>query len=941
MNGYQTIMVKCYLNDGTLVFTQSKTLLVVEAPRIVLTTLEGDKSGVIATGTSVQFNAKFYGTPDYWKVTTIEGLSIVDGINTFKHTPNGGITRESLNEACGDEIIITVSAENTISGIKFTTQDTIRYRVVKFVVDNIRVKRVENGYFNGKFNQIYPLHTELDVTYYKDELQSAFDEEVKKEVKALAEAIDGFGVLEYTYTDNLTYKLNDGKSKTWYSASGNSWVELEQGEKTNYTIRNVYGTKTEIRDDQEIETIDTSKILTLSIQNTNVYARDVLASIVRITYTDKGRAIITTQVDSSKDVNYHNIISYANYLTKNDGTNNVEDVESEQVYFDRYSYLFTRSFTFNFTRLLNEETPDPIYNVEQFKAMQPGGYYILQSDLVLDKWVPMEANFALLDGNMHVITINSFDISDASTSGSYIGLFSTVSRAYDPNYVNNSTVIQNLTVEISHDIVLDMTTYTNVSFGIIAGQNEGVITNCRVVNNAEDIINERLSNLFTMSGTNTEARNMYTSYVYTTQDLTDIGNLERTTVDNNKRHASAALNEIIGFDNFVYDYIQAKVEGNSVLSATNNNFIKVFDTNFQNVLPGFAISYSDVAGKYIVSWNGGNGNNEYNSIAEFVETYYQELLSAYNTIVRSDDYLTLIRDYFIEVYITRSQEDAKHPISESDVLLNRFKEIIGSDEIGNYGIYVAKYNQLVALPTDIGYAIISPQMYIKGHVNNATGNKIGGFVGSNTGYITNSSVENISIKGTDYVAGFAANNNGDISSSYFAGGNIVSDDSNSKQNSATAGFVVTNSKNIQYSYALGRYADDITGFDESTKNTFVGYKAYKAYINGNDSEEMQNIATLRALNSAVYTNTFGSGFVYKNSGYINNSYSNILVAATAGAGFVVSNNDENSYIENCYSMSTGSGEAFSAFTNKVSATTASDKVKDCYYLVIDAQDTNK
>ncbi|MBR4745151.1 MAG: hypothetical protein IK070_00375, partial [Clostridia bacterium] len=187
MNGYQTVVVKCYLNDGTLVFTQSKSLLVVEAPRIVLTTMGGNendnnKSGVIATGTSVQFNAKFYGNPDYWKVTSIAGLSIVEGTNTFRHTLPDGITYQSLTNACGEEIIITVIAEKTISGIKFTTEDTIRYRIVKFVVDNIRIERVENGYFNGWFNQIYPLHTKLDVTYYKDELQSTFGQEVLEEV---------------------------------------------------------------------------------------------------------------------------------------------------------------------------------------------------------------------------------------------------------------------------------------------------------------------------------------------------------------------------------------------------------------------------------------------------------------------------------------------------------------------------------------------------------------------------------------------------------------------------------------------------------------------------------------------------------------------------------------------------------------------------------------
>lgn len=224
---------------------------------------------------------------------------------------------------------------------------------------------------------------------------------------------------------------------------------------------------------------------------------------------------------------------------------------------------------------------------------------------------------------------------------------------------------------------------------------------------------------------------------------------------------------------------------------------------------------------------------------------------------------------------------------------NNFHRSIYDDHTGQDGIITLKGRTLTSIfvETDLGVSAY-----------------VGGLVGRNNGYITNSHVEHISIKGSGYVAGLVAENTNKISSSYYFDGNIKNNFNSEEEQSGTAGLVAVNSGAIAYSYVEGRNSVAIVQ-EEGDKNilntsitrvdvqSFTGYQYENINYTGNLAQSM------RSTYSAINTNTHAGGFVYSNSGTITNSYANILVNSTANSAGFVYDNRENGAIKEVYSLS--------------------------------------
>ena len=168
--------------------------------------------------------------------------------------------------------------------------------------------------------------------------------------------------------------------------------------------------------------------------------------------------------------------------------------------------------------------------------------------------------------------------------------------------------------------------------------------------------------------------------------------------------------------------------------------------------------------------------------------------------------------------------------------------------------------------------------------------RVAGFVITNAGSITNSRVGGTSLEiangtaitptafniiGQGDVAGFVYENSGIIASSFFMNGTITNQTS-SGSDTATAGFAITNTGEIRLSYARGIYA--------------------------NDSE-------IHATGGGIETASVGAGFIYENSGIIEDSYSNIMLTTIGdkesgrlSAGFVYINNSS-AVVRRSYSAS--------------------------------------
>lgn len=175
----------------------------------------------------------------------------------------------------------------------------------------------------------------------------------------------------------------------------------------------------------------------------------------------------------------------------------VSGTSSASVYFDKYI-----EFRVDITENSTEDHPTPIENqadLEKYSGL--AGHYILVNNIELLGWIPTPAMFNSLDGNGYSIVIKSFSMASIRTEKEVnAGIFTEISE---------NTLIKNLTIDISnlltdgttmnndikvinnsksttyvHDQAgkIDLTFVTSLNFGILAGTNNGSLTNIKVVN---------------------------------------------------------------------------------------------------------------------------------------------------------------------------------------------------------------------------------------------------------------------------------------------------------------------------------------------------------------------------------------------------------------------------------------------------------------------------
>ncbi len=148
----------------------------------------------------------------------------------------------------------------------------------------------------------------------------------------------------------------------------------------------------------------------------------------------------------------------------------------------------------------------------------------------------------------------------------------------------------------------------------------------------------------------------------------------------------------------------------------------------------------------------------------------------------------------------------------------------------------------------------------------------GGLVGINNGFLTNSKVENFEFTSSGNVGGFVAQNNKIISTCYVTGAKIINK-STDIDTYFTGGFVTENAQNAEI------YRCFTQGIQKTSDTTIVH------------------------TGGGIQTSGVAGGFVYTNSGNIQDCYSNIAVSASEmSAGFVFTNNNE-AVVNNCYSIS--------------------------------------
>lgn len=181
------------------------------------------------------------------------------------------------------------------------------------------------------------------------------------------------------------------------------------------------------------------------------------------------------------------------------------------VYSPKYAFSYYVSVTVDTASA--DDHPEPITSVNDLLNMREGVSYILLKDLYLANWSPLDANFDVFDGNGYVLTILSFANIDSDGETTNVGIFKSIGEG---------SIVKNLTIEVmpyngysfsseeysegtfagnisnkikntsndelnnmlNNGINVDVSKLENVNFGLLAGENQGLITNVKVVNDA-------------------------------------------------------------------------------------------------------------------------------------------------------------------------------------------------------------------------------------------------------------------------------------------------------------------------------------------------------------------------------------------------------------------------------------------------------------------------
>ena len=156
-------------------------------------------------------------------------------------------------------------------------------------------------------------------------------------------------------------------------------------------------------------------------------------------------------------------------------------------------FVVENNYYLNFRKATKWYEPTVINDVDEFVSMSSGGNYILNADLVLEDYVPLNVDLVQFDGNGHTIEIKSFgSFDDASLKA---GLFAQI---YENMIVKNVKVVYtsynnktkgwtfgrvdgNNNAITYADLCNNSTVnYTDAKFGGISAINNGIITNCVV-----------------------------------------------------------------------------------------------------------------------------------------------------------------------------------------------------------------------------------------------------------------------------------------------------------------------------------------------------------------------------------------------------------------------------------------------------------------------------
>ncbi len=236
----------------------------------------------------------------------------------------------------------------------------------------------------------------------------------------------------------------------------------------------------------ELENSISRQLFNNSIANWKVVSGDVAKSVddssLRLPFTVvksyiNDRSAVISIVGKSAGMSSVNMRMQYDYYYNDDGKLMIGDAPEEDI--DEYISKPT-DFVVVVYIDATDDNPLPITTEEELRAMTASSdetkkaSYILLNDITISNHTPLDVAIDSLDGNNKVITIENFNFDSTETGTVNLGLFSTVAE---------NTIIKNLTVALpsNKQLATQLTNFTTINYGGIAGINNGIITNCDVI----------------------------------------------------------------------------------------------------------------------------------------------------------------------------------------------------------------------------------------------------------------------------------------------------------------------------------------------------------------------------------------------------------------------------------------------------------------------------
>lgn len=373
--------------------------------------------------------------------------------------------------------IIKFKAEEIVLGVRETNLSDLAIQIVEFEVEDITLEGMIDGVVTIKHGQNFAINT--SITYKKPTIGTP--EAIQNFEKGLR--ANNFGPV------SLAEYAGGGQIVTKSTYKNNSYVSNQTVAQGQLRL----GYLTYVNGDKVWATVD--------MQNNDYNYVRLGENVLELPYT---------QNSSEYDIytiNYYTIKGVG--IT---GDYNLVMKLTVPYYYNDQGGLVVNSDSIRYTtkeiefRLIVEDSstydhPNPIETQEDLlKACTTGtGDYILLNNITLTNWVPQDVNFKSLDGNGYIIKLNSFNLnSKRGEDNADVGIFSTVSQ---------NTLLKNITVDVSEMLItenemlnqvstllnstedtydatkanFDMSYTTGVNFGILAGTNNGSITNAKII----------------------------------------------------------------------------------------------------------------------------------------------------------------------------------------------------------------------------------------------------------------------------------------------------------------------------------------------------------------------------------------------------------------------------------------------------------------------------